>query len=65
LTASLLKARDHGRALAGVSPPRLHLGREASADEEGNKSFRGDLSDLFSQHADNTFLVKVSYWFAR
>ncbi|MEZ0333647.1 MAG: DUF5916 domain-containing protein, partial [Gemmatimonadales bacterium] len=40
-------------------------GREGSAEEEGTKSFRGDLSDLFGQHADNTFLVKVSYWFAR
>ena len=40
-------------------------GREASEDVEGARSFRGDLSNLFDQHADNTFLVKVSYWLAR
>ena len=37
-------------------------GREAESDVEGTQSFRGDLSDLFSQRANNTFLVKVSYW---
>jgi hypothetical protein len=40
-------------------------GRENSADVEGTKSFRGDLGDLFGQRANNTFLVKLSYWFAR
>ena len=37
-------------------------GREAESDVEGTQSFRGDLNDLFSQRANNTFLVKVSYW---
>jgi hypothetical protein len=37
-------------------------GREGSADLEGNRSFRGDLGDLFARRANDTFLVKVSYW---
>jgi hypothetical protein len=40
-------------------------GREDAAETEGAKSFGGDLGDLFRQRANNTFLVKVSYWFAR
>jgi hypothetical protein len=40
-------------------------GREGLAEAEGPKSFGGDLGDLFGERADNTFLVKVSYWFAR
>ena len=40
-------------------------GREASANLQGNKSFTGDFGDLFSQRANDTFLVKVSYWLAR
>lgn len=40
-------------------------GREHSLPLEGDKSFGGDLGDLFRQRANNTFLVKVSYWFAR
>ena len=40
-------------------------GREGSAAAEGNKSFAGDLGDLFDQRANHTFLVKLSYWFAR
>jgi hypothetical protein len=40
-------------------------GRNASEEVEGTRSFRGDLSNLFDQHADNTFLVKVSYWLTR
>ena len=40
-------------------------GRENSADIEGTKSFGGDFGDLFRQRANDTFLVKVSYWFAR
>jgi len=40
-------------------------GREASADLQGNKSFAGDFGDLFKQRANDTFLVKVSYWLAR
>jgi hypothetical protein len=40
-------------------------GREGSSAVEGSKSFGGDLGDLFRQRANHTFLVKVSYWFAR
>jgi hypothetical protein len=37
-------------------------GREASAPAEGTSSFGRDLGDLFDRRADDTFLVKVSYW---
>lgn len=37
-------------------------GRGAESDLEGTDSFRGNLNDLFSQRANNTFLVKFSYW---
>jgi hypothetical protein len=40
-------------------------GREGSSQVEGDKSFGGDLGDLFRQRPDHTFLVKVSYWFAK
>ncbi len=40
-------------------------GRQGSAPIEGVRSFAGDLGDLFRQRANDTFLVKVSYWFAR
>jgi hypothetical protein len=40
-------------------------GREGSSEVEGTKSFRGDIGDLFRERANNTFLVKLSYWFAR
>ncbi len=40
-------------------------GRQGSAPAEGTQSFRGDLGDLFGRRANDTFLVKVSYWFAR
>ncbi len=40
-------------------------GREGLSEAEGNKSFGGDLGDLFRQRANHTFLLKVSYWFAR
>jgi uncharacterized protein DUF5916/cellulose/xylan binding protein with CBM9 domain len=40
-------------------------GREGSSAGEGSKSFAGDLGDLFDQRANHTFLVKLSYWFAR
>jgi hypothetical protein len=40
-------------------------GREGSSAEEGGKSFGGDLGDLFRERANHTFLVKLSYWFAR
>jgi hypothetical protein len=40
-------------------------GREAFSDREGTQGFGSDLDDLFSRRADDTFLVKLSYWFAR
>ncbi len=40
-------------------------GREGDADVEGNKSFGRDLGDLFGRRANDTFLVKLSYWLAR
>ena len=40
-------------------------GRQGEEDIEGRKSFGGDFSDLFRLRPANTFLVKVSYWFAR
>jgi hypothetical protein len=38
-------------------------GRGASSDLEGQHGFGGDLRHLFDQRSDNTFLVKLSYWF--
>jgi Domain of unknown function (DUF5916) len=40
-------------------------GRDGEEDLEGGKSFHGDFADLFRRRPNNTFLVKVSYWFAR
>ena len=40
-------------------------GREHEADREGGQSFGADLRHLFRRRADNTFLVKVSYWLAK
>ncbi len=40
-------------------------GRQGYAGFEGTRSFVGNLSDLFGQRANNTFLVKMSYWLAR
>jgi hypothetical protein len=40
-------------------------GREAFTPFEGNKTFGGDIGDLFRERANHTFLVKLSYWFAR
>jgi hypothetical protein len=37
-------------------------GRQASGAAEGTSSFRDDLGDLFGRRANDTFLVKVSYW---
>jgi hypothetical protein len=37
-------------------------GREGSAEIEGDRSFGGDLGDLFGRRANDTFLIKVSYW---
>ncbi len=40
-------------------------GREHEADREGGQSFGADLRHLFRRRADNTFLLKVSYWLAK
>jgi hypothetical protein len=40
-------------------------GREGLDPIEGTKGFGGNLDDLFSRRANDTFLVKLSYWFAR
>jgi hypothetical protein len=37
-------------------------GRQDLASAEGTRSFGGDFADLFDLRADNTFLVKASYW---
>jgi hypothetical protein len=37
-------------------------GRQGSSPVEGTTSFRGDLGDLLGRRANDTFLVKVSYW---
>jgi Domain of unknown function (DUF5916)/Carbohydrate family 9 binding domain-like len=38
-------------------------GREANDPSYGTRSFGGDFRNLFDQHPDNTFLIKVSHWF--
>ena len=40
-------------------------GRESFEPQFGGRSFRGDFSELFRSHPDNTFLIKMSYWFDR
>ncbi|HKI94723.1 MAG TPA: DUF5916 domain-containing protein [Gemmatimonadales bacterium] len=40
-------------------------GRQASADLAGTRSFAGDFQHLFDQRANDTFLVKFSYWLAK
>ncbi len=40
-------------------------GREGEGELEGTKSFGGDFGDLFRERANNTFLIKLSYWLAR
>jgi hypothetical protein len=37
-------------------------GRQGVVGAEGTDDFRGDVRDLFRLHAQNTFLVKLSYW---
>jgi hypothetical protein len=37
-------------------------GRQDYLNAQGSRSFGGDLSDLFGLRADNTLLVKASYW---
>lgn len=38
-------------------------GRQRDGDRVNEFSFRRDLGDVFSERPDNTFLIKVSYWF--
>jgi hypothetical protein len=40
-------------------------GREGATGEEGTDNLGGDLNDVFRLPADNTFLVKISYWLNR
>jgi len=40
-------------------------GREGVVGQEGGENLGGDLRDLFRLPADNTFLVKISYWLNR
>jgi hypothetical protein len=40
-------------------------GREDPEGAQGTRSVMGDFGRLFTQHPDNTFLVKVSYWLTR
>ncbi len=40
-------------------------GREAFAEGRERQPWHEDLRDLMDRHADNTFLVKVAYWFNR
>jgi hypothetical protein len=38
-------------------------GRDASDAQANDFSFRRNFQDIFSQHPNNTLLLKVSYWF--
>lgn len=40
-------------------------GRQGIDDVEGTKGFGRNLGDLFSRRTDDTFLLKISYWFSR
>lgn len=40
-------------------------GRQGFAPASGSRGAWGNLQDVFSLPADNTFLVKLSYWFTR
>jgi hypothetical protein len=40
-------------------------GRESNDTREGTRSYAGDFRDLFSLPSEDTFLLKVSYWFTR
>jgi hypothetical protein len=40
-------------------------GRQGFNGVEGDRSFGGDMRDLFKLHPANTFLVKISYWLNR
>jgi len=40
-------------------------GRQGFNSVAGDKSFQGDVTDLFRLHPANTFLIKMSYWLNR
>lgn len=40
-------------------------GRDGFTPMEGNRSFGGNFRNLFERRANDTFLVKLSYWFSR
>ncbi len=40
-------------------------GRQGYLGEQGNANVGGDVTNLFRLHPQNTFLVKVAYWFDR
>jgi hypothetical protein len=40
-------------------------GRNHREDLEGDRTFKGDLDELFRMYPRNTFLLKVSYWINR
>lgn len=40
-------------------------GRDYTAGTEGSQSFNNDFRNLFDQRANDTFLIKMSYWLAR
>ncbi|HLB09167.1 MAG TPA: DUF5916 domain-containing protein [Gemmatimonadaceae bacterium] len=39
--------------------------RQGNLSDAGDQTFGGDYRGLFNLHPDNTFLVKMSYWFNR
>jgi hypothetical protein len=40
-------------------------GRQSAANTEGNGNVGDDFQNLFNMHPNNTFLIKLSYWFDR
>jgi hypothetical protein len=40
-------------------------GRQEAGDRSIDQGWSRDYRDLFSLHPDNTFLVKLAYWFSR
>lgn len=40
-------------------------GRQGYLGEQGNANVGGDVTNLFRLHPQNTFLVKIAYWFDR
>jgi hypothetical protein len=38
-------------------------GRQMDGGQATDFGFRRDIGDLFNEHPNNTFLLKVSYWF--